>query len=185
MSESDSRELEKHWFVLRDLKRHNAKRPAFRQLAEMGFQVFTPMKYQIVTRGTKRIKENVPVVRDLLFVYSVKGQLDEVVSHTETLQYRFVKGAAYCTPMTVAAKDMNRFMIAVGSVDMPRYYSPEEITPQMYGSNIRMICEGPMNGVEGVLLKIKGSVKKRLLVELPGLLAAAIEIDAADYVEII
>lgn len=185
MPDSDSRELEKHWFVLRDLKRHNAKLPAFRQLAEMGFKVFTPLNSQIVTRGTKRIKESVPVVRDLLFVYSNKNQLDEVISHTETLQYRFVKGAPYCTPMTVPTKEMNHFITAVNSIDTPHYYTPEEITPQMYGANIRMICEGPMNAVEGRLLKIKGSGKKRLLVELPGLLAAAIEIDKTDYVEII
>lgn len=36
------------WFVLRDLKRSNARHPAYRQLAEMGLRVFTPM-HEVVT----------------------------------------------------------------------------------------------------------------------------------------
>lgn len=55
----------------------------------------------------------------------------------------------------------------------------------MYGAKIRMVCEGPINGFEGTLLKIKGSGKKRLLVKLTGVLAAAVEIGNADYIELV
>lgn len=44
---------------------------------------------------------------------------------------------------------------------------------------------GPLNGFEGVLLKVKGSGKKKLIVKLPGLLAAAVEVGRTDYVELI
>lgn len=36
------------WFVMRDLKRANAKLPAYKQLEEAGFRVFTPMTTKIM-----------------------------------------------------------------------------------------------------------------------------------------
>lgn len=173
------------WFVMRDLKRANAKQPAYKMLTEAGFEVFTPMRTRVVTKGGKQVREEVPFIQDLLFVHSDRETLDETVMRTETLQYRYLKGHAYCTPMTVSEADMNRFIAAVSTVSTPRFFHIDEITPGMYGSTIKMICEGTLNGIEGRLLKLKGSGKKRLVVELPGLLAAAVEISTADYIELL
>lgn len=38
------------WFVMRDLKRNNAKLPAYKMLSEMKIEIFTPMKWKIVTK---------------------------------------------------------------------------------------------------------------------------------------
>lgn len=176
---------EKHWFVMRDLKRPNAKLPAYRQLSEAGFEVFTPMTTKITIAGGKRVRLQVPFVYDLLFVHSSREKLDPIVNRTDTLQYRFLKGHAYGTAMTVPTKEMERFIAAVTHVKTPKYYSPDEITPEMYGAKVRMVCEGPLNGYEGTLLKIKGSGKKRLIVSLPGLLTATVEIASSDYIELI
>ncbi|MDE7386480.1 MAG: UpxY family transcription antiterminator [Muribaculaceae bacterium] len=178
-------ESQQQWFVMRDLKRPNAKLPAYKQLGEMGFEVFTPLTSKIMTNGSKRVRIQVPVIQDLLFVHSDKDKLDKIVAKTATLQYRFVKGAPYCTPMTVPTNDMNRFMAAVEYTKTPKFYTPDEITPNMYGATVRMVCDGSINGLEGRLLKIRGSAKKRFLIELPGLLAASIEVESPDYVEIV
>lgn len=170
---------------MRDLKRTNAKLPAYKSLSDAGFRVFTPMTSKVTEYRGKRKCVQVPFVQDLLFVYSERETLDPVVNRIDTLQYRYVKGAAYCTPMTVPTHDMERFMAAVTSVSTPQYYRLEEITPAMYGSKVRMICDGPLAGIEGTLLRVKGSGKKRLLVKLPGLLAAAVEIRTADYIELL
>ena len=172
------------WYVMRDLKRANAKQPAYRMLREAGYTVFTPMTTRIVVSGTRRQRVEVPVIPDLLFVDSERSALDKTVELTPTLQYRYVRGG-YCVPMTVPEREMQRFIAAVTFCKTPRYYRPEELTPAMIGARIRMVCEGPLNGVEGTLLKIRGSGKKRLLVKLAGLLAAAVEVGAADYVEIL
>ncbi len=182
---AESSDSQMHWFVMRDLKRPNAKLPAYKQLGDLGFRVFTPMTYKLSTIGGKRVRVQAPFVNDLLFVYSEKETLDRVVAQTETLQYRFVKGASYCTPMIVPANDMDRFIAAVSRVKTPKYYSPEEITPNMYGAKVRMVCDGPLNGFEGTLLKIKGSGKKRFLVELPGILAVSIEVENSNYIELV
>ena len=46
----------------------------------------------------------------------------------------------------------------------------------MYGRMIR-IEGGPLDGYEGRLLSIRGARVKRLIVEIPGLLVAAVEVD--------
>lgn len=40
---------------MRDLKRPNAKQPAYKFLREEGFEVFVPTKSQIITRNGKRL----------------------------------------------------------------------------------------------------------------------------------
>ena len=57
-----------------------------------------------------------------------------------------------------------------------RYYRPDEITSDMCSRKIRLIG-GKLEGYEGYLLSVRGSRSKRLLVELPGLLAAAVEVE--------
>lgn len=41
------------WYVMRDLKRPNAKHPAYKQLEELGFQVFIPMKWFLSVKQGK------------------------------------------------------------------------------------------------------------------------------------
>lgn len=173
------------WFVLRDLKRPNAKLPAYEDLPRRGFKVFTPKKIQLVQRNGRRIKESVPYIRDLLFVHAKKEELDTLIRETSTLQYRYVKGEAYCSPMIVRGPEMERFITAVSTFKNPQFFRPEEIRQSMIGAKIRIISEGPMHNMEGNLLKIAGSGKKRLFVSIPDLLATAVEITSADYVEVI
>jgi hypothetical protein len=171
------------WFVMRDLKRPNAKLPAHKQLSEMGFEVFTPMKQLITVRAGRRIRQEVPVIPDLLFVCSTRGSLDPVVARTSTLQYRFMKGSAYCCPMTVRHSDMQRFITAVESTESPVYYQPSELKPEMIGRKIRIVG-GSLDGYEGSLLSLRGSRKRRLIVEIPGLMAVGVEINP-DYIQFI
>lgn len=42
---------------MRDLKRPNAKQPAYKFLREEGFEVFVPTKSQIITRNGKKVVE--------------------------------------------------------------------------------------------------------------------------------
>lgn len=167
-------EKQTKWFVMRDLKRANAKLPAYKMLLQEHFEVFVPMKSRVITRGGGRHIEKVPVLRDLLFVHSDRESLDPVVEKTPTLQYRFLRNS-YCAPMTVPDAEMERFITAVTSSDSAEYYSPEEITPKMYNRKIRIIG-GNLDGYEGYLLTVRGSKTRRLLVELPGLLAAGVEV---------
>ena len=70
------------WYVMRDLKRANAKVPAYKLLEGMKMEVFVPMKWHLVTRKGMRIREEVPFIQDLLFVHETQNNLDTVVEKT-------------------------------------------------------------------------------------------------------
>lgn len=177
------REKETQWFVMRDLKRRNAKHPAYKELQDLGVEVFVPMKWQVTTRKGVKVREEVPLLQDLLFVHDSREHLDPIVEHIHTLQYRWLRNT-FRAPMTVADGEMDRFMMAVSCSDSPQYYLPEEITPQMYGRKIRIVG-GQLDGYEGCLLATRGGYKvKRLLVELKGFLAIGIEV-SPDFIQFI
>ena len=164
------------WYVMRDLKRANAKLPAYKQLEEAGLEVFTPCKWRLVVKCGECIREIVPVIRDLLFVKEVRSRLDSYVRRIPTLQYRYGRGQSFRNPMTVPGKEMERFMQAVRASASPVYYKPDEIIPAMYGRKIHIVG-GSLDGCEGFLITHRGSRRKRLLVELHGLLAVGVEVE--------
>lgn len=170
------------WFVMRDLKRPNAKQPAYLQLSAAGFEVFTPMKMQLACRGGRRIREERPFLPDLLFVHSVRSSLDAYVKLIPTLQYRYVRGA-YCVPMTVDEREMSRFIHAVRSTETPRFYLPTELDASMYGRQVRIVG-GTLDGYSGRLLSLRGTRVRRLLVEIPNLLTVAIEV-SPEYIQLV
>lgn len=183
VDEPDENKQQESWYVMRDLKRSNAKQPAYKLLKDERFEVFVPMKWQVVVRRGKRVREEVPAIHDLLFVHSDRNRLDGVVIKNNTLQYRYLKGGGYCEPMVVGDKDMDKFIRAVNSNQSPVFYSPEEITPNMIGSKVRIIG-GQLDGFEVSLLKVRGARKRRIFVELPGLIAVSVEV-ALEYIRLL
>lgn len=166
---------EKQWFVMRDLKRRNSNVLAIHDLSKAGLEVFTPMTQMIMTIGGRRQRRDVPVIQDLLFVHEAKSVLDPYVEKYPCLQYRFVAGRSQHDPMTVRDDDMRRFIHAVGNTENPIYYKPGELTPAMYGKKVRIVG-GLLDGLEGRLLSIKGMRKRRLIVEIPDFITAAVEV---------
>lgn len=158
------------WYVLRDLSRPNAKLSAFEKLTGRGVRCFTPMVKKPIERRGKHGWKDVPYMRDLLFAHSTRDVLDPFMRPGLKLQYRYIYGG-FMEPMTVREADMERFILAVTSSVSSKYYRPEEITPAMRNRRIRIIG-GPLHGYEGSLVTVRGTTVKRLLVELPMLLAA-------------
>lgn len=172
------------WFVLRDLTRPIAKQPGYMRVQQAGLEVFTPMKWVVSQVNGRKTRRKIPAIHDLLFVHATREELDPVIDKTDTLQYRFVKGAAYRQPMTVHEAEMNRFIAAATATDTPKYYTPDELTKLSYGKQVRLVCDGIMNGYEGKLLAIRGSRKKKLVIEMPGLLAVEYEV-SPEYVQFV
>lgn len=174
---------EKQWFVMRDLKRRNSNSLSINELEKAGLEVFTPMTQMIMTIGGRRQRRDVPVIQDLLFVHETKALLDPYVESSPTLQYRYLLGKTKNSPMTVRDDEMQRFIFAVTHEDAPLYYKPGEITDSMYGKKVRIVG-GALDQYEGRLLSVKGMRKRRLIVEIPGLITAAVEVEP-DYIQLI
>ncbi len=173
----------KHWFVLRDFKKWNAKAPAYKALPQLGIRCFTPMRWTVNIRGNKRQREYLPVIQNLLFAYDSRERLDPIIAADKSLQYQYRRGGGSANPMTVSDKDMNRFIEAVSCDANPVFYTVEELTDDMLGREI-IVTGGPLDGYEGTLLKMQGSKKKRLIVKIPGLMAAAVEVNP-DYIQFV
>ena len=150
---------------------------------EVGMEVFTPMATRFVVRDGKRIRVEVPVMRDLLFVNESRQNLDPIVAKTPTLQYRFKRGGKQGEPIVIPAEDMTRFIGAVQVANSPKFYSAEEIDPLMCGRKIRMVG-GALDGYEGILQTVRGSKTKHLVITLPSLLAVSVDIHD-EYVEVL
>lgn len=172
------------WFVMRDLKRPNSKTPAYKVLPEMGVEVFTPMHWVLKeNRMGKKTRQYLPYIPSLLFARAIRSDLDRIVERTETLQYRYVKGAPQGTPMVVPTSDMSRFIRAVTVSQGCQYFAPDELGPELIGKDV-MIKGGPLDGSVGKLLKIRGSKKKRLIVDLKGIIVAAVEV-SPEYIQLL
>ena len=168
------------WYVLRFLYRDQPR--VREQFALDGIKAYTPVKPMVVTRNGRSIRMQVPIMWDLLFVRSTRSQLDPYVSAYPNLQYKYKTGGKYCEPIVVPERQMNDFIAAVESSEHPLYFTPDEIDLAK-GTRVRIVG-GPMNGRECVLLKVKGARSRRLIVEIPDTLYAAVEV-SPDLIEII
>ncbi len=179
---SDNSQEKPRWFVLRDLKRVNAKLPAYQMLKDLGMKVFTPMTWKLVVRHGKRVPQKTPFMQDLLFVHESYKTLTPIIESTSTLQYRFLKDGNR-TPMTVRDSEMEHFITAVEATDHPCFYAPQDIKPSMIGKYIRIVG-GVLDGFEGRLQKLRGSRVKHLFVELPGMLTVSVEVQP-EFIQIV
>lgn len=170
------------WYVMRDLKRSNAKFPAYKILSDLKFEVFTPMVWKLVHVKGKSVPKKVPFIPDLLFVHNSRAMLDPIVDKITTLQYRFLRDG-HRTPMVVEEREMERFITAVETTENPHFYAPDDIKPNMVGKYVRIVG-GLLNGCEGRLQKLQGSRVKRLFIELPNLLIVAVEV-RSEFIQII
>ncbi len=169
---------------MRDLKRPNSLEPAWKVLPGLGVRVYTPMSEQIVRRNGRKESELRPIMPDLLFVEGDRKDLDVIVARISTLQYRYVKGKAQGTVMSVRDEEMEAFIRATESYgDRVKYYTAGEITPEMMGKEIRIIG-GPLDGMHGRLLKKRGLRSKQLVVDLEGILTATVTVEP-ELIEII
>lgn len=170
------------WYVMRDLKRINAREPAYKLLEGNKMEVFVPKVSRLCVRQGKRIRVEVPFIQDLLFVHETRMNLDPIVEKTPTLQYRWLRNT-WREPMTVPDADMERFIHAVNASDNLTYYLPGELTSDMYGRAVRIVG-GYLNGYEGKLLTVRGSKVKRLLVELPGFFSVGVKVEP-EYIQLL
>jgi transcription antitermination factor NusG len=182
----NKRNEEKLWYVLRDLKRPNAKERAYQMLPRISngeIEVYTPMTKKVVKTLGKEIYEDRPYLPDLLFVHEKRSVLDPIIASIDTLQYRLGKGNSLANPMTVRTEEMERFMRVVKSDEQFVYYSPEEVSENLYGKHIRIVG-GPLNGLTGRLMTKRGSKSRKLIVDLEQILSAVVEVQP-EYIQLI
>ncbi len=166
------------WYVLRDLKRHNAKKPGHKYLDENNVEVFLPTRWENTTVNGKRKRIKVPAVAGLLFAHARKTALSELLRMAPTLQFIYLKGG-FKKPMTVRDTEMSNFIRAVeGNFDVI-YHHPGDITQLSIGRPVKIIG-GALDGVEGTIVNVRGSHKRRIMVSIPNFIAAVVEVPTGE-----
>lgn len=173
-----------NWYVIKAIfKKETAVRDALRG---MGLRCYVPMRYRIeMVRGHK-VRRLVPAISDLVFV---KGEMDEINTCRSRLREttywltRPVAGQEQREKIMVPDKAMEDFIRVTEQNEAEvTYFNPDEVVLSK-GDRIR-IHGGAFDGVEGVLLKVKGRRSKQLVVTIPDLAVAAVSI-TPEVIEVI
>ena len=133
------------------------------QLQEKGIRTFVPMMW--------REKKLVPAVGGLVFALATREALDSYIrSFGDARPVNYYWDRTANRPLTVPDKAMEDF-IHVSRVMSDEALYLKDITEKLHEGQKVRVTEGPFQGVEGTILRIKRS--RRVVVELPGLLAVA------------
>lgn len=141
-----------------------------------GLQAFVPLTYVVKTHRGQKHRVLVPAVSRLLFVKGTLGEVKDYILHAHFVV--FIRKSTFSNKedyLTVPTKAMEDFIaVTENHEEHVTYFRPEEISLQE-GDKIR-IKGGFYDGREGIIMRIKGKRNKHLVVQIPGVLIAAIEL---------
>jgi hypothetical protein len=180
---SNKEELEQIWFVLgctsprHELKvRDDARR--------YGLRSFVPLTYSV--KSVKGHDRRVLVPALTKYIY-VKGTLEEVQEYVGNAHFQvFIQRSTFTGHkefLTVPTKAMEDFIaVTENNEERVTYFNPGEIRLNV-GDQIR-VKGGLYDGREGIIMRVKGKRNRHLVVQIPGILIAAIEM-TPDMIEMI
>ena len=165
--EHSSEGVPSSWYALRVSYSRELK--VQKALDALGVKTFVPMMW-------KRCQDNpdrklVPAVGNLCFAYSTRTALEDFIrGYGESSPVHFYWDRTANRPLTVPDKAMNDFITVASTLDEDIVYVTE-ISAKLREGQTVMVKDGPFKGVEGKVVRIRKS--RRVLVELPGMLAVA------------
>lgn len=165
--EHSSEGVPSSWYALRVSYSRELK--VQKALDALGVKTFVPMMW-------KRCQDNpdrklVPAVGNLCFAYSTRAALEDFIrGYGEASPVHFYWDRTANRPLTVPDKAMNDFITVASTLDEDIVYVTE-ITAKLREGQTVIVKDGPFKGVEGKVVRIRKS--RRVLVELPGMLAVA------------
>lgn len=179
-----AKEPKKEWYVMRDLHRGHTKVFAYEDLANKGFRTYTPTvkKPKQDSDGKVTIIER-PYLPDLFFIYGERKPIELLIHSRSFFQFRFKYGVRPVSPIVVPDKSMEDFIAANKDSDETRFFSVSSIPQSARNCPIRIIG-GPLTGLEGLLLRTRGTTRKQLIIELPHFLAISVYVKD-EYIELL
>ena len=161
------------WYALRATYSRELKVQA--HLQEKGIRTFIPMMW--------KEKKLVPAISNLVFVYWTREGIDSYIrSFGDARPVNYYWDRTTNSPLTIPDKDMENFITVASTLEEDLIYLTE-ISDKLREGQAVKVKEGPFKGVEGKIVRIRKS--RRILVELPGMLAVASTYVAPEELEII
>lgn len=166
--------MEQVWFALgctsprQELKvRDDARR--------YGLSSFVPLKYEVKKVRGREQRMLVPAITKLIFVKGTLEEVEDYLAHAHFVVYiqrsTFSNHKEFLTVPTRAMEDF--IAVTEHHEEHVTYFNPQEIRLNV-GDQIR-VKGGLYDGREGIIMRIKGKRNRHLVVQIPGILIAAIE----------
>ena len=169
------------WYVLRVSYSRELKVKAV--LDEMGVKAFVPMVWRKKTVDGKTEKKLVSAVGNLCFVYWTRPCIDDFIrGYGENSPVHYYWDRTTSRPLTVPDNAMEDFITVATSMDEDLIYITE-ISDKLREGQVVKVKSGSFAGVTGKIVRIRKS--RRIMVELPGMLAVATTFVKPENVELI
>lgn len=181
MAETEN-QIEK-WYVLGCLsaRREEKVRDALRKA---GFRAHVPMKYSVKKVRQKEYRVMTPAITGLIFARGAKDDLQEFINH-QCRESVYIRKSTFSNKkdyLTVGDAVMEKFIELTNiRQEQITYFRPDEL--KLNPGDVISIKGGIYDGYEGTVLRQKGKKKKLVVVQIPGVLIAAVEI-APDLIEL-
>ena len=157
----------KKWFAIRVT--YNREMKVKRELDSLHIENFLPMKYRIIVRGEKKIKELVPAIHNLIFVYITPEDLKSYKA-TTALPIRYIMNRETREPIVIPEQQMQNFIAVAGNPTEQIVYLDPDVSNFKKGDKVKIIG-GVFEGAEGYFMRIKGD--RRVVVCINGIAAVA------------
>ena len=177
----ESPEQSYSWYVLRVSYSRELKIKEL--LDQMGIRVFVPMMWRTRTIAGKTEKRLVPAVNNLCFVLWDRVGIDSFIrgfGDVSPVHYYWDRTAN--NPMTVPKQAMDDFIKVASTMDEDLIYITEINSKLREGQTVK-VTSGSFAGVTGKIVRRRKS--RRIMVELPGMLAVATTYVKPENVEIV
>lgn len=157
----------KRWFAIRVT--YNREMKVKRELDSLHIENFLPMKYRLIVRGDRKIKELVPAIHNLIFVNISSSALKEYKA-TTTLPIRYIMNRETREPIVIPENQMKNFIAVAGNTAEQIVYLEPNISNFSKGDKVRIVG-GVFEGAEGYFMRVKGD--RRVVVCINGIAAVA------------
>lgn len=141
-----------------------------------GLEAFVPLVYQVKTHKGQKYRALVPALPGLMFIKGTEIEVKEYMNGSHFPVY--MRKSTFTNKeefLTIPNHAMENFIaVTEKNEEHITYFRPEEISLQ---AGDRIIVKGGLyDGHEGIIMRIKGKRNKHLVVQIPGVLIAAVEL---------
>lgn len=161
---------EKVWWAMSAVYNRSMKAKSLLDAAAV--ENFVPMQARVFVLGRRRVRKLVPAIRNLIFVHAPAAEVRTLKERCPYLQYLTHRCDGKAKPIIVPDPEMRHFIAVAGSGDEQVIFLDPASVDLRVGDKVR-ICGGVFDGVEGVLVKIRGLRDKRVVVAVEGVAAVA------------
>lgn len=170
------------WYVMRAYKKERQAEEALS--GPDGLEFFIPKHYTLRTYHGHKQRQLVPAIPSLVFVHASRNDIQAFKERHPLLQYIVWNKSTGIEFLSVPDRQMRHFIrVAEQTEEDILYFQPGEVHLKK-GTHVR-VHGGPFDGIEGILIKVKGKRRRRVVIQLDQVATiAAAEIEP-DLIEVI